>query len=120
MSALRQKQTYAVHWTMSASPPIATAKADFRKRSCQLYPRKRTCAVQRAMSAMGQQRTSKLGWRLTCVLSKSRADPCRSDLEDQQAPWGLAHPAPQVSRALRNSARGRAEKRSLAREPISH
>src|SRR5262245_18696316 len=29
---------------MSALPPIATAKADFRKRSCLLYPRKRTFA----------------------------------------------------------------------------
>src|SRR5215467_3892353 len=27
------------------TPPIATAKADFRTRSCLLYPRKRTCAV---------------------------------------------------------------------------
>jgi hypothetical protein len=36
MSALGQKQTYAVHKAMSALPPIATAKADSRK------PRKRT------------------------------------------------------------------------------
>ena len=27
---------------MSALPPIATAKADFRTRSCPLYPQKRT------------------------------------------------------------------------------
>jgi len=45
MSALGQKQTCAVQKGMSALPPIATAKADFRKRSCPLYPRKRTCAV---------------------------------------------------------------------------
>jgi hypothetical protein len=38
----------------SALPPIATAKADSRKRSCPLYPRKRTCAVQLQMSALGQ------------------------------------------------------------------
>jgi hypothetical protein len=38
--------------------PIATAKADFRTRSCLLYPRKRTCAVQRPMSALGHKRTS--------------------------------------------------------------
>jgi hypothetical protein len=30
MSALGQKQTYTVHKAMSALPPIATAKADFR------------------------------------------------------------------------------------------
>ena len=38
MSALGQKQTYAAHKVMSALPPIATAKADFRTRSCLLYP----------------------------------------------------------------------------------
>jgi len=38
MSALGHKQTYAVQQTMSASPPIATSKADIRKRSCPLYP----------------------------------------------------------------------------------
>ena len=37
--------------------PIATAKADSRKRSCLLYPRKRTCALQGRMSAKGQKRT---------------------------------------------------------------
>src|SRR5262245_12873135 len=42
---------------MSALPPIATAKADIRKRSCLLYSRKRTCTVQEAMSASGQKRT---------------------------------------------------------------
>jgi len=43
MSALGQKRTYAAQQGMSALPPIATAKADFRARSCPLYPRKRTC-----------------------------------------------------------------------------
>ena len=57
MSALGQKPTCAVHQPMSALPPIATAKADSRKRSCLLYPRKRTCTVQLEMSAMGQKRT---------------------------------------------------------------
>src|SRR5215470_8097103 len=57
MSALGQKQTYAVQQPMSASPPTATAKADIRKRSCPLYPSKRTCAVHQLMSAMGQKRT---------------------------------------------------------------
>src|SRR5215475_10453628 len=42
---------------MSALPRIATAKADIRKRSCLLYTRKRTCAVQTSMSALGQKRT---------------------------------------------------------------
>ena len=58
MSTLGQKQTCAVQQPMSALSPIATAKADSRKRSCPLFPRKRTCAVQLGMSAMGQKRTS--------------------------------------------------------------
>src|SRR5262245_47410929 len=57
MSALGQKQTCASQKAMSALPPIATAKANFRKRACPLYPRKRTCAVQIPMSALGQKRT---------------------------------------------------------------
>jgi len=52
MSALGQKQTYAVQYVMSALPPIATAKADSRKQACPLYPQKRTCAVQLVMSAL--------------------------------------------------------------------
>jgi hypothetical protein len=48
-----------MHQPISALPPIATAKADIGKLSCPLYPRKRTCAVQTRMSAMGQKRTSK-------------------------------------------------------------
>jgi hypothetical protein len=54
MSALGHKQTYAVQKGTSALPPIATAKADSHKSSCLLYPRKRTCAVQLGMSALGQ------------------------------------------------------------------
>ena len=42
MSASGQKQTCAVHQSMSALPTIATAKADSRERSCPLYPRKET------------------------------------------------------------------------------
>jgi hypothetical protein len=38
MSALGQKQTYALQQAMSALHPIATAKADFRKTSCLIYP----------------------------------------------------------------------------------
>ncbi len=55
MSALGQKPTYALQQAMSALHPIATAKAKFRKRPCLLYPRKRTCAAQEAMSALGQR-----------------------------------------------------------------
>src|SRR4030095_13523186 len=48
MSALGQKQTYAPQKAMSALPPIATAKADSRKSSCLLYPRKRTLCCSKA------------------------------------------------------------------------
>jgi len=58
MSALGQKQTFAPQNTMSALPPIATVKADSRKRSCLLCSRKQTCAVQLTMSALGQKQTS--------------------------------------------------------------
>ena len=58
MSALGQKQTCAAQNGMSALPPIATIKADIRKTSCPLYPRKRTCAVHQVMSALGHKRTS--------------------------------------------------------------
>jgi hypothetical protein len=54
MSALGQKQTYAPQKRMSALPPIATPKADFRKRPCLLYPQKRTWALHAGMSALGQ------------------------------------------------------------------
>src|SRR5262245_19602999 len=57
MSALGQKQTYAVQQPMSALHPIATTKADMCQSSCLLYPRKRTCAAQNRMSALGQKRT---------------------------------------------------------------
>src|SRR5262245_41544654 len=59
MSALGQKQTFALQEAMSALLPIATAKADFRTMSCLLYPSKRTCAVQKPMSALGQKQTSR-------------------------------------------------------------
>ena len=58
MSALGQRPTYAVQKSMSALHPIATVKADIRKPPCLLCPRKRTCALQRGMSAKGQKRTS--------------------------------------------------------------
>jgi hypothetical protein len=57
MSALGQNRTFALQYVMSALAPTATAKADIRKRPCPLYPRKRTCAVQLRMSALGQKRT---------------------------------------------------------------
>src|SRR5262249_25820645 len=42
MSALGQKQTYALQKAMSALPPIATMKADIGKPSGLLYPPKAT------------------------------------------------------------------------------
>ena len=57
MSALGQKQTYALQKAMSALPPIATAKADMTVCGCLLYPQKQTCAVRYALSALGQKRT---------------------------------------------------------------
>ena len=57
MSALGQKWTFASQKVVSALPCIATMKAYSRKRSGLLYPRKRTCAVQLAMSALGHKRT---------------------------------------------------------------
>src|SRR5262245_31049817 len=54
MSALGHKRTCALQKTMSAFPPIATAKADSREPSCLLCPRKQTCALQGARSAKGQ------------------------------------------------------------------
>ena len=54
MSALGHKQTDAAHKLMSALPLIATAKADFGKPSCLLYPQERTCAVHSQTSAKGQ------------------------------------------------------------------
>src|SRR5262245_38471804 len=69
MSALGQKQTYAVQKPMSALPPIATAKADSRNPPCLLYPQEQTCAVQDTMSAKGQSRTS----RHLSITSSARA-----------------------------------------------
>jgi len=51
MSSLGHKQTYAPQKRMSALLPIATAKADMCQWSCPLYPQKRTHAVQQRMSA---------------------------------------------------------------------
>src|SRR5215510_1734539 len=56
MSALGQKQTYAVQNRMSALPPIATAKADMPKWSCPLYPRKRHQTRHMGMSARAKSR----------------------------------------------------------------
>ena len=40
MSALGQKQTFAVQKAMSALPPIATAKADFLQKAMSALPPK--------------------------------------------------------------------------------
>src|SRR4029434_7369066 len=45
MSALGQKRTYALQQAMSALHPIATAKADMRKRSCPLCPQADMCSA---------------------------------------------------------------------------
>src|SRR5262245_5611097 len=57
MCTARGHVRYALPQAMSALPPIATAKADIPKRSCLLYPRKQTCAVQKGMSALRQKPT---------------------------------------------------------------
>jgi len=51
MSALGQKQTFAVQNAVSALPLIATAKATSLKNACLLWPQKRTCAAHSSMSA---------------------------------------------------------------------
>jgi len=63
MSALGQKQTFALQKAMSASPLIATVKADLVDRPCPLYSWKRTCAVHQPMSTMGHKRTSPQNFR---------------------------------------------------------
>ena len=77
MSALGQKQTYAVQNVMSALPPIATAKADIRKRSCLLYPQKQTCAAHSLMSALGQKRTSPLHSIISSARARNEGDRLR-------------------------------------------
>src|SRR5262249_39604673 len=56
MSALGQKQTYALQQAMSALHRIATTKANFRKGPCPLYPRKRTSERPDASLANAAQR----------------------------------------------------------------
>jgi hypothetical protein len=46
MSALGHEQTFALQQAMSALHPIATAKADSRKRSCPLCPRARKSDIE--------------------------------------------------------------------------
>ena len=45
MSALGQKRTYALQQPMSALPPIATAKANSRKRSFRFIPKADMCSA---------------------------------------------------------------------------
>jgi hypothetical protein len=79
MSALDQKQTCAPQKAMSALPLIATAKANSRKRSCLLYPRKRTCAVQLQMSAKGHKRTyTKLACHYSITSSRNNRGWCET------------------------------------------
>jgi hypothetical protein len=53
MSALGQKQTHALQQRMSALPPIPRKRTPAKGHVC-FTPRKRTCALQRSMSALGQ------------------------------------------------------------------
>jgi hypothetical protein len=57
MSALGHKRTHALHKGMSALLPIATAKADSRKKLMSALHPKADIAVQEFMSALGQKRT---------------------------------------------------------------
>jgi hypothetical protein len=68
---------------MSALPPIATAKANFRKRSCPLYPRKQTCAVQKRMSAKGHKRTSDHLTGLVALLRSSEPLPREQEIVER-------------------------------------
>ena len=74
MSALGQKQTFAAQ-----SP-------------CPLYPRKRTCAVQIGMSAMGQKRTSDKDhdFRTPIRLSLPRTNPLMTSLYGAVPPTASA------------------------------
>ena len=58
MSALGQKQTYAVHKPMSALLSIATAKANYRKGHVRFTPKSRHVRqAHKPMSALCQERT---------------------------------------------------------------
>src|SRR5262245_233976 len=92
MSALGQKQTHAVQQRMSALPPIATAKADIRKRSCLLYPQKRTCAVHSLMSAKGQKQTWSSNYPV--IHCKPRAGPIWGERTGFAIPKKITTPCP--------------------------
>ena len=83
MSALGQKQTYALQQAMSALHPIATAKADLRKKPCPLYPRKRTCAVQLAHVCFVPRADIDLHYSIT-------ASACASSVGGTMTPRALA------------------------------
>jgi hypothetical protein len=53
MSALGQKQTFALQNLC----PLYSQERRLSQKGMSLYPRKRTCAVQQPMSAMGQEAT---------------------------------------------------------------
>src|SRR5262245_45857564 len=85
MSALGQKQTYALQQAKSALPLIATTKADIRKAPCLLYPRKRTCAAHKLMSALGQKRTCAMQQRMSALPPIATAKADGAGLGTQQA-----------------------------------
>ena len=58
MSALGQKQIICAAKSDVRFTPNSDRESGFLQRSCPLCPRKRTCAVQLGMSALGHKRTS--------------------------------------------------------------
>jgi hypothetical protein len=72
MSALGHKQTCALHQPMSAIPPIATAKANFRKKAMSALPPKADMCSALAHVCFGPKADS-------CSAAKSYGDIARSD-----------------------------------------
>src|SRR5262245_20053907 len=87
MSALGQKQTFAPQKAMSALPPIATAKAEFRKRSCPLYPRKRTCAVRKQCLLWAKSGHGAKLSQATPLVSNTNVRPRQCSLHDRVDSW---------------------------------
>jgi hypothetical protein len=109
MSALGQKQTYAPQKRMSALPPIATAKADFRNGPCPLYPRKRTCAVQLGMFALPPKADIKITNQLVELGKKNdvinRLNLERNELKAEVMNLRREVPRPRASARLRRNRR---------------
>src|SRR5215471_14911106 len=101
MSALGQKQTYAVQHVMSGLPPKADMCgahthvcfgpiADSCKSPCLLYTRKRTHAVQQRMSALGHKRHFRdVATALLSMDSISANSDCCSGRDTRSLPLNL-------------------------------